>query len=615
MRKPYNLVQFDGEKAVTLFGDEGWTIQGGVSQPDSSSYLSSRVAIVYRAMHVRANAVANIPFDLINKNTGNVVDSSDDWKNVCEFMPSPELLFYLIESAWVLYGKAYLYQAHNDFGYKKILKYIAPGTVTYDLQKDIFTRTQLDGIPKDYQPAIARGKTAINKGDSIVPLWMPDPDVEYGEPTRCPAKAALAAMGVLYNFDQAGIKYFKNGMLHTMLFAVPPGTSKEAKDEFEERMKGLRGIGNAFKALFVNADDVKPVDMGGHLSDLENESLTKEKREDVAIALGVPMTKLFTESAAGLGGAGVSDGDDRRLVADTALPDWQLIARELNRQVFEPLGYRLIDRHKDMEIFQENRSSLTQSLQSLVSAFKEDIDMGLIMARHLGINFDDQSISELQALAKSKEEAKPVIEEKPVEQPEEPEEDDKPDQQTEELMKFKRKALKKVGTAVSFESAILPVSITDEITAQLSECKTASEVKAVFDQYMDAPIKQVEQDSELKRSNDLLEKLVALKSEPVVQVQAPDNYTFNIPVSVTLPEQQPPNVNITNDVNPTPVQIENKVSMPDIPIPVVNVPAPIVNIQPAQVKVENKIEMPAKEKLNVEITRNNAGTITGMQSK
>ena len=71
-------------------------------RPDTETFYTSRVAIVYRGMNIRANAVSSIPFDLINIKTGDVVDSSDDWQNECGFIPNPEALLWACEAAFVL---------------------------------------------------------------------------------------------------------------------------------------------------------------------------------------------------------------------------------------------------------------------------------------------------------------------------------------------------------------------------------------------------------------------------------------------------------------------------------------------------------------------------------
>lgn len=100
-----------------------------------------------------------------------------------------------------------------------------------------------------------------------------------------------------------------------------------------------------------------------------------------------------------MGGRGVVDADDRRLIADTALPEWLIIARELNRQVLNPLGYALRDRHEHMEVFSENQKDVMDTLSSYVKAFNTDPQMALIIASELGITFSDEGRAALQNYA------------------------------------------------------------------------------------------------------------------------------------------------------------------------------------------------------------------------
>jgi type IV secretory pathway VirB10-like protein len=78
---------------------------------------------------------------------------------------------------------------------------------------------------------------------------------------------------------------------------------------------------------------------------------------------------------------------------------------------------------------------------------------------------------------------------------------------TGELEKYKRKASKRPGEVVDFESAVIPVEMMTAIKAALPGCKTAQEVRDVFNKLMveDQPIR-VDWVTELKRANDLLEK-------------------------------------------------------------------------------------------------------------
>jgi hypothetical protein len=450
-------------------------------------------------MLLRANAVASIPFDMVDAVSGKVLDTTDAWKNYCGFMPHPEKLFWLIESAWVVNGRSYLYQSKNANGVVKILRHLTANSVKYDTRKDKFTRTVIEeGRSTDltYPPAIDENGNPEPK-ESIVAFWMPDPDVEKGVPLKWPAKAALQAMGVMFNMDEASTGFFKRGMLHTYAFRVPPGTQQSDKEQFEDKVRNmLSGIKNAWRTIFINADSIEPVDLGGGLEELGNLQLTKEKREDVSIALGIPLSKLFTETARGLGGKGVVDADDRRLVADTALPDWRDIARMLNEQVLIPLGYRLEERHEKMEVFQENELDRGASLAAYVNAFMKDPEIASLMAEQLGITLSDDVQARIDEIVKEK---KAKLEKRVniVPQVSTPtsngeimandpnSQSNTPDMPAEykmadDLKLYERKALKHIGKAVPFESENIPQDTLLKIDGGLKSCKTADDVRKLF---------------------------------------------------------------------------------------------------------------------------------------
>ena len=469
------LIVYDGMKATTLLGDEGWIPLSGSNTDTETNegFYSARVPAIFRAMLLRANAVASIPFDLVDMK-GNVYDSTDEWENKVEFMENPETLFWFIEAAWTLWGKEYLQKSMNKNGVVKILRPLAPASVIYDLKKDICTR-KVDNQDKPYPPAIDKdGK--VTRGESIVCLWSPDPDVEKGPPNKYPAKAALQAMGVLYNMDVATSGFFKRGMLHVTAFSVPPGTQERDKLEFQDKVNNfLTGVRNAWKTIFLNQQDIKPIDLGGGLEALGNLPLTKEKREDIAIALGIPMSKLFPETSSSLGGGGVVNADDRRLILDTALPDWIAIARELNRQVFEPMGYRLQERSKKMAVLQVNETDRATALTSYVNAFNVNPEVANLMAAQFGITFSDEIQNEIDAIIARKNTASPVVPATttPTTQPVD-------EKLNAELLKYQRKALKSVGKSVHFDSDIIPVDVLLCIETKLTSCKSVEGVKAVF---------------------------------------------------------------------------------------------------------------------------------------
>ena len=483
-------------KAVTIWGDEGWEILSGneKERPDTEVYYAARVPMVFRGMQIRADSVASIPYELVDDKTDKVVDSSDDWKNKCGFLPSPEMLLWLIEAAWVVSGRAYLYRSANADGYVKILRCLAPESVTYSPEKNQFSRKvkdELGTIDKIYPPSMDKDGN-FAKGEAIVYLWLPDPDVEKGPPLKFPGKAALQAMGVLYNLDDAATGFFKRGMLDTFIFSVPPGTQQRDKDELEDKVKNfLSGIKNAWRTLFINVEKITPVNIGGGLDKLANVPLTKEKREDISIALGIPMSILFSETARGLGGKGVVDADDRRLVDLTSLPDWKKIAKELNRQLLIPAGYRLVEHHEKMPIYQENEVDRSTALLNYTTAFNTNPEVAAIGSEIVGLKWNDETKAKVDKIIAEKKALPPPT--PPVAQTNptagEPTAQANTQDMTAEkaafaeaIEKWQRFELNHLGkkSKPAFVTAGIPQEMIDSIQAAIVGCKTADDIRHCF---------------------------------------------------------------------------------------------------------------------------------------
>jgi len=130
----------------------------------------------------------------------------------------------------------------------------------------------------------------------------------------------------------------------------------------------VSGIRNVFATEIVNADSVTPVVIGEGLSELSNATLTGEKRQDIATALGVPQSVIFSESAGGLGGAGVVTMDERHFYDKTVLPETELIAEAWNSQLLAPLGLRIEFRPETLDVYQEDENQRAAAFATYVNA-------------------------------------------------------------------------------------------------------------------------------------------------------------------------------------------------------------------------------------------------------
>jgi hypothetical protein len=224
--------------------------------------------------------------------------------------------------------------------------------------------------PKTYTP------------EEIVYFWYPDPYTEIGPPKAWPALAALHACGVLANMDEFAKNYFGRGAIKAMLFAMS-GSSKTQADAFEKWWnKYLTGIQNAFRTKVINAEKVQPVVVGEGIKELENVTLSQEKRDEIALALDIKMSILFANAA----NYATAERDKLSWYEDFVVPEAKFIASILNEQLFEAEGLRLVFRHETLDIFQEDEKERSMALGYLYNA-EMPLDIAL---RVLGFELTDE---------------------------------------------------------------------------------------------------------------------------------------------------------------------------------------------------------------------------------
>ena len=103
--------------------DIGWDVYGK-DMEDKDLY--SRVAVVFRAVDLNANALSNVPFALVTER-GADYDTSADWQNKVGFMPNPRKLFRLWRKSLTMTNAFYGWLERG-----KPLRYLVPNTIKPD---------------------------------------------------------------------------------------------------------------------------------------------------------------------------------------------------------------------------------------------------------------------------------------------------------------------------------------------------------------------------------------------------------------------------------------------------------------------------------------------------
>ena len=354
----YNLFMTDGEKTSKFrfqdFPAEAWrTVTGTDEGGDALKKMYSSVPWLFRGVDIRAKALAKVPFTITKGET--VVDTSEDYKNAVGFWPKPDETLELLEASLTLLGRAYLLKAQNKFGFLKLLRYLVPTTISPKIDKEaglLHFERRIGGTPRKLDL------------DEVAWFWGRDAFTEIGPPDTSPAKTAIRAAGVLFNVDSFVDAFFKRGAIKATILAVPKGTSKEQRQKLKGWWNGVvAGIRSAWSTNVI-ADKITATTIGEGIQELSNTDLTKEKRQDITVALGVPANILFSSDA----NFATAKQEDFRLYDQTLLTEIKIIETNLNLHVFHPQGFSIKFHPQTLQIFQEEEVNRSAALVNLVRA-------------------------------------------------------------------------------------------------------------------------------------------------------------------------------------------------------------------------------------------------------
>jgi hypothetical protein len=524
MMPDQKIIFTDGQttKSISVWDDDPqlWTTIGGRpfdAAQTTIEILYNRVSWLRRANKIISTSVANVPF-IITRN-GEEVDNSANYQNVVGFFPNPQRTLALAAGSRQLTGSGYFWNLKNENGVKKGLKYLNPLSIeeVYNRGKPKMVngvRVPTGGLEGFLRKIEGEGGSIVTipvSVEDITFMWMSDEYVEIGPARNYPARAALAASGVLDNIDIFVSGYFRRGLIKATLLLLKGSAKKEERERLETWwQRYLSGVFNASINKVLEAEQVDAVTIGEGLENLENTDLTDTKREDIAAAFGIPESRLFSKDAGGLGGGGVVEQDDRRFMNETIIPETEEIYGWLNLRLFEPEGYKIEVNKKAIDVFQEDENERSESLLRLTQAFNLDAAAAKLAASILGYELSEEDQALLEGLVGRQflREFPPEPEtiEIPTEEPEQIEAEVesvrtieaeftpvKPDPEIKRILASHNAANKEIGqwqrhakrkggevSSVDFETEYLKGEIELFIREYLVYCSNEEDIKSVF---------------------------------------------------------------------------------------------------------------------------------------
>jgi HK97 family phage portal protein len=327
----------------------GWEVnKGDLTAP----LAASAVGWVYRCIHIRAGAVASLPW-AIYRGDEKIIDQ-DETSLALPWADDLGTMLYLTESALCIYGYAYWRKVINRGRSISELRWWSPETTTpvWD--------AALGLVAFDRR---VNNRLARYPKDEIVYFRIPSAAHET-EPGTSPVAAALDDAGILYNVNQFASSFFKRGAIKATLLTVEGDPLQSERERLKSWWRrAFEGIGNAWSTEVISAA-VKPVIIGEGIAELGNTELTQERREGISTAMGVPHSLVMSNAA----NFATAQSDTQGFYDWTIRPQARILANVLNRQLFAPLGLQFRFDIESLSIYQEDEEQRSGALLNLVNA-------------------------------------------------------------------------------------------------------------------------------------------------------------------------------------------------------------------------------------------------------
>ena len=305
------------------YPDSAWTWITGA--PDNQEIdLFSKVAAVYRAANMTADAVSNLPFSVLRN--GEEIDQSDDWQNVVGYLPNPRELIRLWRLSLFFTNSAYGFMEGNRA--IRNLRYIVPTTITPTVTRDGLTgfKRTIGGVSTEYSV----------KDNRVFYIWKMDHTTELLPSKHTEFKALMAAAGVLYYADYYVQNFFQRGGIKPALLSVAGVPTPQEREKIESVWDKIVHGWSKYLGKVISANEMDVKVIGDGIDNLTGSALHDEKIQDVAIAAGMPLSLLLANSA----NYATAKIEYATWFRDKIVPDARMIEDSLNVQLFEPYGLR-----------------------------------------------------------------------------------------------------------------------------------------------------------------------------------------------------------------------------------------------------------------------------------
>jgi HK97 family phage portal protein len=314
------------------------------------------VPFVYRAVNLRAYALASLPFSLARN--GRELDKEGD-----EYLTLANQIknwLFALEANLCIFGAAYLLIEKNKYGQNPTPRPVLPTTITpmYDMPSGELA----------YFERVTNGVSMRVELEDMLHFWLHSFQHENA-PGTSPLGACLGSAATLHNLGRFAQNFFANGALMPTVFffgggssGLPSTTTPQEIETFLERMKRLvSGIKNAWRFEALRGD-VTAQQIGTPPGEVAAPDLTSIARQDVSVSFGIPESLLLSTSS-----TYASASADMYHVYDlTIIPEAESVVLPSLQRWLDTIGLTLTWQPEMLESYQSYQQHQAMSIAQLV---------------------------------------------------------------------------------------------------------------------------------------------------------------------------------------------------------------------------------------------------------
>ena len=318
----------------------------------------AKVPQLYRAVSMRANALACVPF-VVRKN------------NKITTWPFPQHLNRLLgemEASLMVTGGAYALKSQPASGGTRTvgIQFLPPTTMT----------AKYDSATRQTSYTQRIGANTYGPWDSSRMWFMREFSFtsEIGN-GLAPAQVALPAANLRSAMQEFASGFFSSGGQPMTLLTVagnPPPTELDRTERFFKR--SMQGVRNAWRVLAMRSEvTVQPITP--ELNTMAMPDLQETTTREIAAAFGIPLSLLTSDSA----NYATAQSDMRLFYENTVKARLMMYQVAINEQLLAEMGMSLEFTPEALSIYQEDEAERSGALVNLVQAGMPLISAMLIL--------------------------------------------------------------------------------------------------------------------------------------------------------------------------------------------------------------------------------------------